>query len=69
MFERAEMPVSEVMQPIVTTVKYDDHLAKIIYKMVNHDLSLLPVIKDGKVVGVVRTVDVFREIADILGIE
>jgi hypothetical protein len=31
--------------------------------MVNSDLSLLPVLKDDKVAGVVRSVDVFHEIA------
>ena len=66
MFERADMQVSEVMQPIMTTVKHDDHLAKVIYKMINYDLNLLPVLEGLKVIGVVRSVDVFREIADIL---
>lgn len=66
MREQAEQKVSEVMQPISTTVKQSDHLAKIIYKMITHDLSLVPVLMDGKVVGVVRSVDVFREIANLL---
>ena len=59
-------PVSEIMQPVATTVRYEDHLATVIYKMVSNDLNLLPVLKEGKVVGVVRSVDVFEEIADIL---
>jgi len=66
MQEQANQPVTEVMQPIVTTVDYEDHLAKIIYKMINMDLNLIPVIKDKMVVGVVRSVDVFNEIADLL---
>jgi CBS-domain-containing membrane protein len=61
--ERAELPISEVMTPIVKTVAYDDHITKIIYEMVSNDLSLLPVMKDDKVAGVVRSVDVFQEIA------
>ncbi|MFH2037549.1 MAG: CBS domain-containing protein [Candidatus Zixiibacteriota bacterium] len=61
--EQAKQAVSNVMMPIKSTVNFDDRIAKIIYKMVHHDLNLLPVIKDEKVVGVVRSVDVFHEIA------
>ena len=63
---QADTPVSEVMLPIMATVRYEDHLAKIIYKMIRRDLNLLPVIKDNKVVGVIRSVDVFHEIAKML---
>ena len=35
-------------------------------KMVHRDLSLLAVVKNKKIIGVVRTVDVFQEIADLL---
>jgi hypothetical protein len=34
--------------------------------MVNHSLSILPVLKDKKVVGVIRTVDVFHELAELV---
>mgnify|MGYP001827997974 CR=1 FL=1 len=63
---QAERPISDVMRPIVATVDYEDHLVKIIYEMVDRGLSLLPVLKEGKVAGVVRSVDAFREIAEIL---
>ena len=63
---QADTPVSEVMLPIMATVRYEDHLAKIIYKMIRRDLNLLPVIRDNKVVGVIRSVDVFHEIAKML---
>jgi CBS-domain-containing membrane protein len=66
MREQAEQKVSEVMQTITTTVQFDDHLAKIIYKMITQDLNLIPVLKDGKIIGVVRSVDVFHEIAGLL---
>ncbi|MDP8237901.1 MAG: CBS domain-containing protein [Candidatus Hatepunaea meridiana] len=62
----AERPISEVMSPVVATLRNDDHLAKIIFIMLNRDQALLPVIKDRKVVGVVRSVDVFNEIARIV---
>lgn len=63
---QAERPVSEVMVPIVATVRSDDHLMKIVHEMVKHDLSLIPVVKDGRVVGVVRSVDLLNEISDIV---
>jgi len=61
--ERAERPVSDIMIPIEATVDYEDHIFKVIYEMNLHNLSLLPVVKDNKVVGIVRTVDIFHEIA------
>jgi predicted transcriptional regulator len=54
------------MRPIKETVDYEDHLGKVIYEMVDNSLSFVPVLKEGKVVGVVRTVDVFREVASIV---
>lgn len=64
--EQADQPVSEVMQPIVTTIDVDDPIAKIVYKMVGGDQTLLPVLKDQKIIGVIRSVDVFHEIAKML---
>jgi CBS-domain-containing membrane protein len=64
--KRAERPVSEVMVSIDYTADFDDHIFKVVYDMNAHDLSLLPVVQDGRVVGVVRTVDVFHEVAKLL---
>jgi Mg/Co/Ni transporter MgtE len=64
--ERAEKPVTEVMQPIDVTVNADDHILKIIHEMVCHDMSMLPVLRDGKIVGVVRTVEVFQQISTMI---
>jgi len=61
-----ETAISEVMLPIEATVDYDDHIVRVIYEMNKHSLSLLPVLKDGKVVGVVRSVDVFHEVAKVV---
>jgi len=66
MHEQAERPVSEVMNPIATTVQADDLLPKIVYECVENDISLLPVLRDEQVVGVVRTVDVLHELAKII---
>jgi CBS domain-containing protein len=64
--KRANRPVREFMVPIKATTNYDDHIMKAIYEMVHQNTSLLPVLKDKAVVGVVRSVDVLGEIALIL---
>lgn len=61
--DRAEQPVSKIMIPITQTVEYEDHIMKVVHEMVTYNLSLLPVLCVGEVVGVVRSVDVFHEIA------
>ena len=64
--ERAERPVGDVMQPIKVTLQHDDHLMKIIYEMVENNLSMIPVLEDGSVVGVVRSVDVLDEVSKLV---
>ncbi len=63
---RCEKPVSEIMQPIRGTVKAQSSLMLIIKQMAHYDLSVIPVMKDDRVVGVVRSVDVFHEIAKVI---
>ena len=64
--EMGKMRVSDVMNPIEATINADDHLIKAVSEMVSLDVSPIPVLKDGHVVGVVRTVDVFHELALLL---
>jgi len=64
--KRANRLVREFMIPIKATIDYDDHIMKAIYEMVDQNTSLLPVLKDDEIVGVVRSVDVLSEIALIL---
>ncbi len=64
--ERAERPVGDVMVPVRSTIDYNDHIFKAVYEMNEHRISLLPVLREGKVVGVVRTVEIFHAIADSL---
>ena len=67
MRQGANRLVQEFMLPIPTTIDYDDHIMKAIYEMVDQNTSLLPVLREGKIVGVVRSVDVLNEIASIIG--
>jgi predicted transcriptional regulator len=39
---------------------------KVISKMVGHNISMLPVLKEDRVVGVIRSVEVFHEIANLI---
>ena len=66
MREQAERPVSDVMMPIQATVDVEDHVMKAISEMVENNLSLLPVLRDNKVVGVIRSVEVFHEISKLI---
>ena len=64
--EQVNRPVTDVMCPIERTIDADQHVMKAIYEMVSHSLSILPVMEKGKVVGVLRTVDVFHELAELV---
>ena len=64
--EQAERPVTEVMRPNEVLIDAEDHLMKAVYEMVSNNLSHLPVIQDGHLVGVVRSVDVFHELAQLV---
>ena len=66
MKKQSERPVSDVMLPIKTTVDYKDHMIKVIYEMVDNNISMIPVLKDDKVVGVVRSVDLLQEIVTMV---
>jgi CBS domain-containing protein len=63
---QAVRPVSDVMLPIKVTIRSDDYVMKAIYEMVAESVSLIPVVQDGRVVGVLRSVDVFHELAGLL---
>jgi len=64
--ENSERQVGEITLPVQATIDYYDHIFKAVYEMNEFKLSQLPVLKDGQVVGVIRTVDVFNEIANVL---
>lgn len=67
MRKREKLPLSVAMRPIDGLLDARDHVMKAIQEMVSLDVALLPVLRDGQVVGVVRSVDVFQEVAAFLG--
>lgn len=62
----AERPISEVMISVDGTVNCEDHIVRVVYEMNKCNLSMLPVLRDGQVVGVVRSVDVFHRFARLI---
>jgi CBS domain-containing protein len=64
--EQSGRAVREVMRPVTATIDPDDHLMKAVYEMVSLNQSLIPVVRMGRVLGVIRSVDVFHELAQLL---
>ncbi len=64
--DQANRPVGDVLRPIPTSLGPDDQVMKAVYEMVSLNQSLIPVLEDDKVIGVVRSVDVFHELALLL---
>jgi Mg/Co/Ni transporter MgtE len=64
--EQGDRPITDVMQPIEAVVQADDHIMKAIYEMVSQDLTLIPVVDGKQLVGVTRSVELFREMALVL---
>ncbi len=64
---QADRPVSDVMHAIQAILQAQDHIMKAVVTMVSLDVALIPVLRDGELVGVVRSVDVFNDMARALG--
>jgi len=61
--ELSKQPVSQVMAPVGQIIDSNESLFNAIYEMNINKSSMLPVIHEGEIIGVIRTVDVFHEIA------
>lgn len=64
--EQSRRRVSEVMRPIEAILTAGDHVMKAVSTMVSLDVSMIPVVDGDDLVGIVRSVDVFHEIAKLL---
>jgi len=62
----SEKPVTDIMIKDIFTINYDEHLIKAISLLVENDITFLPVMNKGKVVGVIRSIEVFRAIAQYI---
>lgn len=57
---QAAKPIGPHVAPVHTTVAPDDPLTKAAYLMVVADQSMLPVVEEGNLIGVIRVIDVFN---------
>jgi Mg/Co/Ni transporter MgtE len=64
--EEARKAVGEIMSPAQVVVAPEDSIIKAIYMMIEKGLTLLPVIDQGAVLGVIRLNEIFNEIASLV---
>lgn len=64
--EAASNRVKSFMDKVRATIKQDAPLTLAAYLMVINDISMLPVVDDSRVVGVIRMVDVFNNAAEVI---
>ncbi|MDH4027799.1 MAG: CBS domain-containing protein [Nitrospirota bacterium] len=64
--EKADQPVSGIMVPAKFHVAPADPVTKAAYLVIHNDLTLLPVIDNGKFVGLVRMIEIFDEISGVI---
>lgn len=60
----AEKPVSEIMVPAKTFVSPEDTVLKAAVLMSHHNLTVLPVLENKKLVGLVRMIEAFDELSN-----
>jgi predicted transcriptional regulator len=63
------MPVKEVMQYGVTTVSPDDSVNRVMNLMTHHRVRHMPVVRDGKLAGIVSIGDVVKHRLEDLELE
>jgi CBS domain-containing protein len=66
MKEHSQRLVSEVMSPIPATLDGNDPISKALYLMIRENVGLMPVIRAGKVAGMIRFSDLFNEITKVV---
>jgi CBS domain-containing protein len=64
----AHIPVREAMSPVGKGgVKDDETAGQVIRKLLKNDVDILPVISQGKVVGIIRAMDLVQSVGHVLG--
>lgn len=65
--EACDLPVSEIMQSPVVTATADEPIEDLVERMIRHGVSRVPVVADGKPIGIVSRHDLLRLVAGRLG--
>lgn len=58
--------VGAIARPVGVTVKPDDRLSRALRHMLTENALVLPVVEEGRVLGVIRLVDIFNEVATLV---
>ncbi|QQS31691.1 MAG: CBS domain-containing protein [Acidobacteriota bacterium] len=61
--EARQTPVSEIMVKNVVTIEEDESVNRAVELMLEHDINRIPVVRDGKPVGIVARHDLLRLMA------
>ncbi len=64
--DKAVRPVKELVIPFKGSVTEEDSILKALDIMIDHGVSLVPVLKDGKLKGIVKLADIFNTVAALL---
>ena len=64
--DQALKPVSELVRPFPASVEPEESILDALDVMLDHDVSLLPVLKDGKLLGVVHLGAIFDTVAALM---
>lgn len=65
--QEPEQPVGEVAQAITATVAPEDKLARALRLMLTEKQLVLPVVKNSRVLGVVRMIEIYERVVKSLG--
>lgn len=63
----SKLQLKEIMTKKVTTISPDAPLEEAARVMVDHSVSGLPVLEDGKLVGIITETDVFKTLIEMMG--
>jgi CBS-domain-containing membrane protein len=63
---KATTPLSELVVPFAGSVEPEDSIVKALDIMMDHDVSLVPVIKDDRLEGLIKLSDIFNTVAALL---
>ena len=63
------MPVTEIMRPSVITVSPDESVHRVMNLMTRYRVRHMPVLRDGKLAGIISIGDVVRHRLDDLELE
>lgn len=64
--EVAERPVRDIMEPVTTTLSADSTMEEAVFKLHREKRDMIPVVENGRVVGILRACELFSELAGII---